>query len=103
MIKIINFLVCIFFGVSLIGQDLQFKSWSGTEYDSTATSFPTNGVADDFGPRRNGKYNWHGGVDYNSEQDDNNEDKWDMILAPMDGEIVSVNRLVTTFQYKHKV
>ena len=42
-------------------QEIQFKAWNGSAYDTTK-KFPPNGVADDFGPRRVSD-NWHGGVD----------------------------------------
>ena len=57
-------------------------------------TFPADAVADDFGPRRHTS-NYHLGIDYNCAQDDGNNDKWNMILAPEGGTTVDVNRLCT--------
>ena len=76
----------------LHGQDIQFKAWNGTGYD-TAMDFPAEGVADDYGPRATSPEYFHLGMDYNSEYNDGNNDMWDLVLAPEDGTIVDVNRL----------
>src|SRR5512138_635231 len=85
------------------GQTLQFRQWnpSTTSY-SAPQPFPVDAVADDFGPRRYAPHNFHRGIDYNCVQDDGNADKWNLILAPEDGVVVSeADRLWTTnFSYK---
>lgn len=86
--------------IKIIGlsQDLRFKAWNGTAYDAVQI-FPANGVADDFGTRRILPHNYHWGIDYNSVQDDNNNDKWNLILAPKDGTILDVNFSVKFLRY----
>ena len=80
---------------NIYSQEITFKPWNDSVYGGLDT-FPANAVADDFGPRRFAPRNFHGGIDYNSSQDDGNDDKWDMILAPENGHIVDINRLWTT-------
>lgn len=93
-------LLLFFFSNSLTAQELGYRKHTENGNYNQFTIFPPNGVADDFGPRRYSPNNFHGGVDYNSEQDDGNADKWDLIHAPASGTIVDVNRLYTTFSYK---
>ncbi len=52
-----------------------------------SSEYPTNLIADDYGPRQNGTdtYDWHGGIDYNSGS--GNADMGDLILALMGGTI----------------
>jgi hypothetical protein len=71
----------------------RYRPWTGSDY-GPAEVFPTNLIADDFGPR---KYddNWHGGVDYNGDVDGDLTDKGDMILAVEGGTIVDVNHMRT--------
>lgn len=85
-----------------VNQNLSFQNFqaANSSYDAPEV-FPSNGVADDFGPRRVPSTNFHLGIDYNSSMDDGNNDKWDLILAPFSGVTVDVNRLWTTaYSYK---
>jgi PKD repeat protein len=67
----------------------------GVHQYGNVVEFPHNGIAEDFGPRQilvnNGtiyyEYQWHGGVDYNSVQNDNNNDLGDIIIALENGDI----------------
>lgn len=59
----------------LVAQHPQFRAWNASDSAyGDAMRFPTKAVAEDFGPRRIGD-NFHGGVDYNSSQDDGDADK----------------------------
>ena len=103
MIKIFIAISGLLIGIPqiLTGQYLQFMKWNpiDTMY-SVPMTFPADAVADDFGPRRHTS-NYHLGIDYNCAQDDGNNDKWNMILAPEGGTTVDVNRLCTSqFTYK---
>lgn len=73
-------------------QDVSYRNFnagSGT-YDASQV-FPTNQIADDFGPRDLGD-DWHGGVDYNSGP--GNSDFGDMLLTPESGTFPDVNNLI---------
>lgn len=85
----------------LTGQYLQFMKWDPIDsIYSVPIIFPADAVADDFGPRRHTS-NYHLGIDFNCVQDDLNNDKWNLILAPEGGTTVDVNRLCTSqFTYK---
>lgn len=88
------------FSSTIMSQDIQIRVWNDTAYQA-AINFPPEGVADDFGPRLAGGQHFHLGIDYNVNCVGTNCDKWDLILAPEDGDIVDVNRLWTDdFTYK---
>ena len=56
-------LLLIFYPLFGISQNLEFRAWNGaTSTYGAAQTFPAEGVADDFGYRRFGPPNWHGGI-----------------------------------------
>ncbi len=84
------------------GQHLTFRAWNSTTNSYNASdTFPTVGVADDYGPRAQADEYFHLGIDYNSAYNDGSSDLWDMINAPESGIVVDINRLWTSsFNYK---
>jgi hypothetical protein len=69
---------------------------NSTYYYGNAEQYQTIKIASDYGPRRLGSdpYDWHGGVDYNSQSagEGGNGDKGDLILAIEGGTVLwSVN------------
>jgi len=67
-------------------------SETATYYYGTAQEYQTKKIASDYGPRHlsvNNPYDWHGGVDYNSQKNNEgpNGDKGDLILAIVGGTI----------------
>jgi hypothetical protein len=80
------------------------KDDNGVHIYGTATVFPNNLVADDYGPRqlKNRLYDWHGGIDFNSPDDGidgNGSDKNDLVLA-IDGGIISPTSQVNINGFK---
>jgi len=64
-------LLCLFFTIQMMAQSPSVRKFSKTSYIlQTAQVMPTNAVADDFGPRNLGETYWHGGIDFNSIQND---------------------------------
>ncbi len=102
MNKIISLLILVLMSLLLNAQEIQFKEYYGSGNYGQPTTFPADAVAEDFGPRRSGDLKFHRGIDYNSSQDDNNGDKWDMILAPFNGTIVDGENRLCTSKYKYK-
>ncbi|MBP7273867.1 MAG: hypothetical protein KA974_08485 [Saprospiraceae bacterium] len=102
MKKILAIIICIFVCFNAANaQNLQIRYKSCTQCDDgldadntsnftylDALLYPTNQVADDYGPRQNGTdlYDWHGGIDYNS--GNSNTDFGDLIIVPEGGTIV---------------
>lgn len=81
--------------------EVKYLPYLGTNNDDeihqygTSTEFPTTEIADDFGPRQLKKnsytfkeYDWHGGVDYNSNINDGNNDFGNLLLAVEGGNIL---------------
>lgn len=78
----------------IVGQNLtmEFREYYGidnngnTQY-AAQSSYPTLGIADDFGSRQNGNdlYDWHGGIDYNDTDIDG--DIHDLIIAVENGRV----------------
>lgn len=83
----------LFVSYEMSSQNIQYLPYIDNSNYGNAVNFPANGIADDFGPRDLGD-DWHGGIDYNSNMNDGNNDKGDLILAPNSGTIVNVNYLI---------
>lgn len=72
-------------------QRVYFRPYdSGSGSYGVRDTFPDSGVADDYGPRKYGNLNWHGGIDFNDPAGDDGH----LLLAPFAGTVVDVNRLL---------
>jgi len=79
---------------SLFAQEVRFLPYLGNGQYGIQDTFPANGIADDFGPRRVAPNNWHGGIDYNAWLNSGDNAKGYPVLAPFAGDIVDTNRLI---------
>ena len=78
----------------------QYRAYNAPDTDNPlhnfgdTANFPTNMIADDFGPRKldDDDYNWHGGIDYNSGV--GNADLGDLLLS-LEAGIVSSHSIMT--------
>ncbi|MBK8853480.1 MAG: hypothetical protein IPN10_05025 [Saprospiraceae bacterium] len=87
-------LLCLIFTIQMMAQSPTVRKFSKTSYIlQNAQVMPTNAVADDFGPRNLGQTYWHGGIDFNSAQNDGHADVWDLIISPQAGIIADFDRL----------
>lgn len=86
-------LLCLFFTIQMVAQSPSVRKFSKTSYIlQNAQVMPTNAVADDFGPRNLGQTYWHGGIDFNSAQNDGHADVWDLIISARAGIIAEFDR-----------
>lgn len=83
--------ILVSFIVPVQAQAVCFRPYSSSNGYGAIDTFPSIGVADDYGPRRVIPRNWHGGIDYN---DPNVDDYGHLLLAPFSGTIVDANRLL---------
>lgn len=91
----ISFVVLLVTGHFIISaQNVKYLPYLGNGLYGTQDTFPANGVADDFGPRRVAPNNWHGGIDYNAWLNSGDNAKGYPVLAPFAGVIVDNNRLL---------
>lgn len=93
-IKFHQALLCLFFTIQMVAQSPSVRKFSKTSYIlQNEQVMPTNAVADDFGPRNLPTTYWHGGIDFNSAQNDGHADIWDLIISPQAGVIADFDRL----------
>lgn len=70
----------------LSSQNLMFRRWQGGDQYDVAATYPVTAFTSDFGPRNRDTdhYDWHGGLDYN----DNGNDEHDLVIGVEYGTVV---------------
>jgi hypothetical protein len=92
--RYLQFALLAIFTKSLCGQVIpQVRPWNGSGYDAVQ-NLGAMGIASDFGPRNYGTDDWHGGIDYNTTNNDGNGDYGDLLIATEAGIIHDINKLV---------
>lgn len=87
-------LLCVFISSNTYSQSPRFRTLNtGTGVLGAVQDMPTNAIADDFGPRDFGADNFHGGVDFNAAQNDQDGDLWYPMISPQAGVIADFDRM----------